>query len=321
MRQPHKIVDYDSNDYDYRTFWVGRDYEQRSEAAVLNRCVRRLGHAEWLIDLGAGYGRNYPHYRAVAHNVALVDYSTNNLETAAGLYTSDVVSGRVQLVRADLNALPFRDGAFDAGVTIRVLHHLPDVERTLPEMLRTLAAQALIDVPIKHHVFERLRAFARNGYPGIVQTASAAPRVLGESDYPFYAFHLDAIRRQLDRAGWDSEIAASVNNFRRWDQVLPRPVVAALNPAVRGLEVIAQRVGRDWWGPNQFLHARRRSALVPDLAAAPEAAPAAMAALAPRMCCPSCHGSLRWSPDSAGCTRCDLTFRRRGAYWDFTIQG
>ena len=314
MTQPSKIVDYDSNDYDYRTFWVGRDYEQRSEAAVLNRCMRRIGPSQWLVDLGAGYGRNYPRYRATARHVALVDYSRNNLQTAARLYAQDVATQRLHLVRADLNALPFRDGSFDVGVSIRVLHHLPNVDRTLPEMLRTLAAQALIDVPIKHHVFARLNAAAQGGYRAVVRTATATPRVVGESEYPFYSFHLDAIRRLLDREGWDSGIAASVNNFRRWDQLLPRPLVAALNPAVRGLDAIAQRIGRDWWGPNQFLHARRRMVSTPHLMPADGAD-----FLAERMCCPSCRGSLLWGTDSATCAACGRTFQRDGGYWDFTI--
>jgi SAM-dependent methyltransferase len=301
------IVDYDSNDYDYRTFWVGRDYEQRAEAAVLDRCMRALLPTEWLVDLGAGFGRNYPQY-AAAGRVALVDYSRNNLQTAAQLYGADVDAGRLQLIRADLNALPFVDGAFDVGVTVRVLHHLPDVDRTLPEMLRVIGTTALVDVPIKHHVFARLTAAARRGYAGIRQTATAAPRVVGESNYPFYTFHLDAIRRLVDRLGWDSAIAASVNNFRRWDQLLPGPAVAVLNPLVRGLDAMAQRIGRDWWGPNQFVQLRRRVPLA-----------AVGGGWAARMRCPACGGDLRWDAHRAICGGCSANFQRCGRYWDFTV--
>jgi ubiquinone/menaquinone biosynthesis C-methylase UbiE len=301
------IVDYDSNDYDYRTFWVGRDYEQRAEAAVLDRCMRALLPTEWLVDLGAGFGRNYPQY-AAARRVALVDYSRNNLQTAGEMYRADVAAGRLHLIRADLNALPFGDGAFDIGVTVRVLHHLPDVDRTLAEMLRVIGNAAVVDVPIKHHVFARLIAVARRGYAGVRQTATAAPRVVGESNYPFYTFHLDAIRRLVDRLGWDSRIAASVNNFRRWDQLLPRPAVVVLNPLVRGLDGIAQRVGRDWWGPNQFLQLRRRERLA-----------SASGGLVERMRCPACRSDLRWAAESATCHGCSATFARCGTYWDFTV--
>jgi len=301
------IVDYDSNDYDYRTFWAGRDYEQRAEAAVIHRCMRALGPSDWLVDLGAGFGRNYPQYGS-ARTVVLVDYSRNNLKTAGRLFGVDVAAGRLHLVRADLNALPFVDGAFDQGVTVRVLHHLPDINRTLPEMLRVIGVAALLDVPIKHHVFARLIAAARGGYARVRETATATPRVVGESEYPFFTFHLDAIRRLVSREGWDSRIAASVNNFRRWDQVLPRAAVAVLNPIVRSVDAIAQRIGRDWWGPNQFLELRRRHRLA--------VLPGGLAA---RVRCPACGQSVQWQADSATCGGCSERFARRGSYWDFTV--
>jgi ubiquinone/menaquinone biosynthesis C-methylase UbiE len=310
VTQPERIVDYDSNDYDYREFWVGRDYEAGTEAAVIARCMRRIGRCDWLVDLGSGYGRNYPRYRDHARQVVLVDYSVSNLRTAARLHDADVRAGRLHLIRADVNRLPFLDAAFEVGVIIRVLHHLPDVGRSLPEMLRVLAAQALVDVPIKHHVFARLGAAAHDGYRGVKETATAAPRAVGESEYPFYAFHLDAIRRLLDGLGWDSQIAASVNNFRRWDQILPRAAVTVLNPMMRGLDAVAQRVGRDWWGPNQFLHARRRSVASP---------PPDGVDLATRLRCPACKGNLTVTADAAGCGPCSRTFDRVDAYWDFTV--
>ena len=129
----------------------------------------------------------------------------------------------------------------------------------------------------------------------------------GESDYPFFAFHLDAVRRTVDRLGWQSDIAASVNNFRRWDQVLPPSVVRVLGPAIRSLDAVAQRVGRDWWGPNQFLLLRRRT----PLAFAPEAG------LAERLRCPDCADSVRLDSDMGTCLGCARTYPRVDGYWDF----
>ena len=142
---PHDTVaDYDSNDYDYQTFWTGRDYEQWAETVVLTRLMRELGPSEWFADFGGGFGRNAVHYRDWVAHAVLIDYSVTNLVRAGELYAEDVAAGRLHLVRADLAALPFVDSAFDASMTVRVLHHLADIERAVDEMLRTVRRRALV---------------------------------------------------------------------------------------------------------------------------------------------------------------------------------
>jgi SAM-dependent methyltransferase len=51
--------------------------------------------------------------------------------------------GRLDAV-ADLGALPFRDGTFDAAVHIVTIEHLPEPGRALEEMARALAPGALL---------------------------------------------------------------------------------------------------------------------------------------------------------------------------------
>lgn len=310
------IADYDSNDYDYRTYWDGREYEHRAEAAALRRLFERRAPCGWLVDLGGGYGRNAEHYRGVAERCVLVDYSTANLEHAAQRHGWDVLAGRMHLVRADINALPFRTAAFDGALAVRLLHHLPDLDVALPEMLRTVGGWAIIDIPIKHHLLARGRAMLHGGGSDL---RDAAPRVNGSTAHPFRSFQLTAVREQLTALGWHSEVTASVNNFRRWDQLVPRHGVTALSPVVQALESVAQRIGRGWWGPNQLVSATR---IQPRAAAAdppPRYVDPQLGALAARMCCPSCGGELGWTSQDATCATCSLRYPRRGAYWDFAL--
>jgi ubiquinone/menaquinone biosynthesis C-methylase UbiE len=309
------VADYDSNDYDYQTFWAGRDYEQWAETQVLARLMRVLGPSEWFADFGGGYGRNAEHYRDWAAHAVLVDYSVTNLNHAGDLHAADVSAGRLHLVRADLAALPFVDRAFDGAMTVRVLHHLADVEAAVDETLRTIRARALFDVPIKHHVLARARALRSKAKRR--QVADADPVQVGRTAEKFWTFQLDAVRSLIDRAGFDTTVAASVNNFRRWDQHIPDPAVRLLSVPMRGLERAAQRAGRGWWGPNQFVIASRRSPEAANLAAAPATVGPQLAALARRMRCPSCAGALTWTPQRATCPTCSAEFERRGAFWDF----
>lgn len=70
--------------------------------------------------------------------------------TAAGndVVTIDLKRGRVA-IQADLTALPFAAGAFDAIICTHVLEHIPDDQAAMEEMRRVLAADgdAFVMVP------------------------------------------------------------------------------------------------------------------------------------------------------------------------------
>src|SRR4051794_23964093 len=220
------IADYDSDSYDYRTYWRGRGYEYLAEDRALRRLVPALGHPRWLVDLGGGFGRNVARYRDRTDRYVLVDYSANNLVTAGRALAGDMAAGRAYLVRADLNALPFADTAFDAGMVVRVLHHLPDLTAALAEMSRVIGGRWLLDVPIKHHALGLLRAAVHGDWPAV---RGPAPVARGT----FWNFQLAAVRELLAGNGFRTGVVASVNNLRRWDRRLPAGVVRALQPAAQ----------------------------------------------------------------------------------------
>lgn len=308
------IADYDSNAYDYRTFWSGRDYEQWAESAVLTPLIRRLPQADWFADFGGGYGRNFQHYRDITRHAVLVDYSVNNLNTAADVYAAAVSTGKLHLVRADLAALPFRDAAFDSSMTIRVLHHLRNADTALHETLRSVLGFAIIDVPIKNHILARARALAKRDS---AELRGPRPRVVGSSDHPFSEFDLNAVRGTIESDGFGTQLVASVNNLRRWDQRLPAGAVRAMTPVAHGAERMLQRAGRGWWGPNQFLLATRHAPITFQPAPGVDELDAPLAGFAARTCCPECNGDLQWTPDVASCPACGRDYKRVGAIWDF----
>jgi SAM-dependent methyltransferase len=310
------IADYDSNGYDYRTYWDGRDYERRAEDRALRRLVPRLGPARWFVDLGGGFGRNARHYRASADRYVVVDYSATNLANATQVLAADIAAGRAFLVRADLHALPFADRAFDAAMVVRVLHHLADLPAALAEMGRVVNGRWLVDVPIKHHVFGLARAAGRRDWrsvrgPGAVRTTA------GEE--PFWNFRLSAVRRTLAGLGWRTRPVASVNNLRRWDRRLAPRVARAVLPAVQAAEALVQRIGTGWWGPNQFVLAERvqpPARRVESIRIWPQAPAVAMI-----MRCPRCRGELDWTAAHASCVDCQARYGRVDGYWDFTTVG
>ena len=299
------VIDYDAGGYDYRSYWTAHGYEQWAEDRALRRHFRTLGTPRWLADFGGGFGRNAEHYRYRARHYVIADYSSTNLTNAARLLADDVAAGRAYLVRCDLNRLPFVDGAFDASLVVRVLHHLPDLAGALAEMGRTTTGTWLIDVPIKHHVFGVVRGAATGNLAAV---RDARPIATGTTGYPFWNFSLPAVRRALADLGWHTSRVASVNNLRRWDRRLPPWLVRGATPAAYCAEAVLQPLGRGWWGPSQFLRAWRA---VP----VPAGSPAGLAEL---VACPACRGPLHWSTRVARCPACALAYPRRGDHWDFT---
>ncbi|HUY08977.1 MAG TPA: class I SAM-dependent methyltransferase [Candidatus Dormibacteraeota bacterium] len=310
-----RIVDYDGG-FDYCAFWGNRDYEHWVEARTLRRLLPRLGRASWFADFGGGFGRNAIHYRGVADHVILVDYSVIQLTRATERLAPEIMAGQVTLIRADLAQLPLVDSAVDAAMVVRVLHHMSDADKCLTEMARTVGRRWLVDVPIKHHALARLRS-VRSG--SSAQVRGPEPVVTGSTQYPFYTFQLAAIRDCLRRAGFRSHAAASVNNFRRWDQVLPTGLVNGLRPAVYSMELAVQRLGRGWWGPSQFLLATRSRAQACRLLPTARTTPSALIELARRTRCPGCHSELSWTLAAASCRTCGRRYPFRGGFWDFSL--
>ena len=99
----------------------------------LRRARRRLVEdlAGRVLELGAGTGLLFEHYGPAARTVG-VDVDL------AGLHRARRRSKGMPLVCGDAQALPFRDGAFDAVVESLVLCSVPDVRQTLLEARRVL---------------------------------------------------------------------------------------------------------------------------------------------------------------------------------------
>lgn len=140
-----------------------------------------------------------PMPRALALSEQAVDGAENALEVAAGtgLFTVAIARGvtrlvatdyapamlrilaqrtrergltNVECVPADIHALPFASGSFDAVVAANVLHLLPDLPKALSEIARVLKRDGVFVAPTFCHDETRLswlvsRALAVTGFP------------------------------------------------------------------------------------------------------------------------------------------------------------
>lgn len=116
-----------------------------------------------VLELGAGTGLNFAHYRS-ARRVVAVEPEPHMLRRAARRAGEAPVP--VSLVAAVAEALPFRDGAFDAVVCSLVLCSVRDPGRALEECGRVLAPDGEL----------RLYEHVRSPRPGVARLQDRVER-------------------------------------------------------------------------------------------------------------------------------------------------
>ena len=105
---------------------------RRADPRIAGRLVAALGPPAPLLNLGAGTGNYEPADRwvvAVEPSVEMIRQRTARAAPA---------------VRAVAQALPFADGAFEAGLAVLTVHHWPDPLAGLRELRRVVRGRIVI---------------------------------------------------------------------------------------------------------------------------------------------------------------------------------
>ncbi len=137
------IPDYET--FDYSTVWKGRGIEDRAEKEI----VSRWATGETGIELGGGFGRITQVIERRIGQTFMLDYSLSNLRRASSRLK------RTTLVRDSFDRLPFDDDVFDFVALIRVIHHVPDPDALLSEVVRVSRNGGTFVLGIAHHIRPR----------------------------------------------------------------------------------------------------------------------------------------------------------------------
>lgn len=295
-----RVMDYENSAY--RTeFWeqVDRRYEDVAERMALRALLPPQGLR--LVDIGGGFGRlgaEYAGYR----QVVFFDYSRTMLAQAVERWGRDP---RFVFVNGDVYRPPFRSGAMDTVVMIRVIHHLERAELALERIAGMLrpGGSAILEFANKRN----LKAVGRHLLGR--QPWSPHAREPVEFAEMNFNFHPEWIRERMRRSGLGIDRAMGVSHFRLplLKQLFPPQWLARLDlvagPLAAGREV----------APSVFVHGRRQD----DRTGMGEfdAAPAGWLA------CPACGtaaaGLVMQEEDVLACRTCTAAYRRIDGIWDF----
>ena len=199
------VCNYEGSDYQ-TSFWErgGRAYEDKAEAIAIRKLLPKRG--KFLLELGAGAGRNTPRYEGY-ERIALLDYSRTQLQQAqARLGRSD----RYLYIAANVYRLPFVSGLFDAATMIRTLHHMADAPAALRETRRVLqpGAAFLLEFANKQNLKAILRyALRRQEW----NPFSPEPVEFAALNFDF---HPKTVFRWLEETGFELRAVRTVSHFR-----------------------------------------------------------------------------------------------------------
>lgn len=221
-----RVIDYEGSKYSTEFWTPAREYEDRAERIALRAMLPPRGRR--LIEIGAGAGRLGDLYLGY-DEIVLMDYARSTVLEARERWGRDP---RFKFVAADVYRLPFVDGAFDAVVMVRVIHHLVDVPEALSQIAATLqpGGAFLLEFANKRHLKSMLRyALRRQSW------SPYAPDPVEFAELNF-DFHPAWVRRRLREAGFVIRQQRSVSLFRvgLLKRLFGAKRLAALDGALQG---------------------------------------------------------------------------------------
>jgi SAM-dependent methyltransferase len=279
--------------FDYEAFWRerGRAHLDRSERRAVARLLPTRGRR--LLDAGCGFGRLTGAYIDGFDEVVLLDGAWSLLEQARDRWGS-----RVRLVAADLRALPFAPGSFDAVVMVRVLHHFERPGAILGPAQEVLTPRGSLVFSVGNK--RNLRRIGRR----LLGARGPSPFAPGLEPYGprSFGWHPRDVERFLAASGFRVEEMLGLGVV---DKVAAH--VGALAPAVPSGLLAGRALGRVRLAPILFGSAVPRSA-------------------APRPAreddpfrCPRCLGSLNERSSVYTCCVCGRRYPVRDGIADFRI--
>jgi ubiquinone/menaquinone biosynthesis C-methylase UbiE len=290
------VINYEGSDYQ-ASFWEqgGRAYEDRVEALALQRLLPAQG--KFLLELGAGAGRNTPRYQGF-ERIVLLDYSRTQLCQARQRLGA---SEKYLYVAADIYRLPFVPDLFDAATMIRTLHHMAAPQQALHQVRLVLqpGATFILEFANKHNLKAVLRyALHRQEWSPFSQE----PVEFTELNFDF---HPKAVRRWLAENQFQIERQLTVSHFRiEWmKRHIPLDWLVSL-------DALAQRTG-NWWqlSPSVFVKATATGS--PDQAMVEPGA---------YFRCPACGGmNLTEEANALTCQSCGRSWPYQDGIYDFRL--
>ena len=305
-----KVADYDEFNYDYKTYWKSRNYEDQAEKLALIKLFK--GHKGMrLLDIGGSYGRLLPIYNDKYKECVILDYS---LETLLK-YENEILDQlpNTKLIAANVYHMPFRENSFDSALMIRVLHHIEDIDNFLKELSTILAPGAFYiqEFANKIHLKARIKWIVTGKFKMLGQTPYQQPNqnnYEGTKDKTaiFLNYHPDFVVNILKQHHFEvtKNLNSSFFRIAVLKKIFSSMILAKLDSVFQDLF--------SWlnFAPSILLATKLSKKSSIDNISMP---------FRDILICPNCKSELEFGNESAHCPNCGRTYTKHSTVWDFRI--
>ncbi len=205
------------DNYDYPSYWKGREYEHKAEVLAIKSLISKIPHIKKCVEIGAGFARLLPAYIFRAKSITLTDPSSKLLSIARKKYKQNK---KIEFTQASLETFSSTTtNKYDLCIMVRVLHHIPDIDEALDCVYKILQKNGylILEFANKNNLKASIRQFLRGNftYPiDIFPIDIRSKKNIKKNTLPFVNFHPDLIKEKLKMKGFEIIETRSVSNIR-----------------------------------------------------------------------------------------------------------
>lgn len=244
------------DNFDYLSYWKGRDYEHESEAFAIREFLKKVPKGEIALEIGAGYGRLVPFYENKVKKVILTDPSVKTLKLARMAFREKKFS----FIEVGLENLQkyIKKNSISLVIFVRVLHHISKPECSFEEIGKMIKPGGflVLEYANKSHFKATLRQFLRGNFryhSNLETTDTRSIQSIKKRNIPFHLFHPFTIKTCLEKAGFAIIEKRSVSNIRSRHVKMLIPI-ALLIYLEKKLQAFLATIN---FGPSIFILARK----------------------------------------------------------------
>lgn len=244
--------------FDYPSYWIGRDYEHKSEVVALKAFLHKIPKIKTILEIGAGFGRMIPFYSFRAKRVIITEPSSKLLKIPRWKFKN---KKNIVFLQSTIENIPgkVKNGSVDLIIMIRVLHHIKDVEETMKTIRKLLrnGGYFILEFANKTH-FKAILTELAKGNANFLNNEETedkrSAKSIRKKTLPFFNYHPKKINNILTDNGFEIIEKRSVSNIR--SPLLKSIFSVDLLVYVEGL--VQKLLATVNFGPSIFILARKR---------------------------------------------------------------
>lgn len=204
--------------FDYPGYWIGRDYEHKSEIIALKAFLQKIKKIKKILEIGAGFGRLMPSYGFRAKSIILSDPSAKTLKIAREAFKN---RKNIRFIHSSLENLPskIRPASISLVIMVRVIHHIKDIDSAFKIVHRLISPNGyfIFEFANKKHIKSTVKEFFKGNFRFLNDLTTMdirSKKSIKKGTLPFLNYHPDKIKDVLAQYGFEVIEERSVSNIR-----------------------------------------------------------------------------------------------------------